>query len=170
MAKACSGSNTVHYGYSMNWPCVVKGASVLDHLLPKEMNGQEDISYLNDWLKHSNVALTKFINMYGFVDLLLAPPIDDSRNIIDFSLYTLLRTKWLEAFFREAGMLDQKKQVMETDMPTYSSLSRTNSTVYFTFTYDPEITFFAAPGTIDPSNISEEDQRRMDSMARSFKS
>ena len=143
MARACSGANTVHYAYSMNWPTVVKGASIVDYVLPEDCNGIKDVSFLDDTLSECRKMLTEYITIIGQQKYLLAPPVEDSRNLLD---YMLMHYKtWFEAFFKSANMKDWKAQVMLTEMPQYSILSRANSTFYFTFSYDPEITF--TPGS-----------------------
>ena len=141
MARACSGGNTIHYGYSMNWPLHVKGASIIDHVLPAKYNGIEDISYLDDMLPKAKDAAGMATKLHGLEKLILVPPVDDTRNIFDYSFFVAYYKSWLKAFFSVAGMKDWTRQTILTDLPTYSVLNRTNSTVYFTFTYDPEITF-----------------------------
>ena len=140
MARACSGSNTVHYAYSMNWPTNVKGASIIDYVNPH--NGIKDISFLDDLLPEAKKFAGTATTLLGLQKLILIPPVDDTRNILDFTFYAQYHKDWLKAFFLAAGMEDWTRQVVLTIPPImYSVLSRTNSTMYFTFSYDPEVNF-----------------------------
>jgi hypothetical protein len=144
MARACSGTSTVHHSYSMNWPTAVYGASVTDFLLPSKVNGLEDISFLNEIVDKIGSSMQTIHELYGASHLLLAPPIDDARNLVDFKLYMDYRHYWEKAFFSCAGMRDPSKQVLEGNPPEYNILSRTNSTVLYTFTYNSNVVLFDA--------------------------
>lgn len=62
--------------------------------------------------------------------------------------HTTRTQEWVEAFFARAGprlMRHPSRQVAIVEPPTYNILSRTNSTVHITFTYDPHVTFMVNP-------------------------
>ena len=56
--------------------------------------------------------------------------------------------EWVTAFFREAGLESVERQAALVGPPTYSVLSRCNSTISLTYTFDSSIRFRAAPGTV----------------------
>jgi hypothetical protein len=139
MASACSGASTLHHSYSMNWPRAVYGASVADYYLPSSINGLTDISFLNGTVNRIATLMQPVYTSIGASKLLLLPPIDDSRNIVDSMMFVHYRRYWKEAFFSYAVMRDVEKQVHEVGFPFYNIFSRTNSSVFYTFTYDPEL-------------------------------
>ena len=134
MARSCSGNNTVHYSYSMNWPRKVFGASVVDI----SFENKEGLQLLDKCIDDSHSLISTFYDLIGASKLVLKEPVDDPRNIIDYILENVLKTPWVNDFFARAGLKDQKKQLY-IEKSFYNLFSRTPSTVFFTFTYDPEI-------------------------------
>lgn len=132
MARSCSGSNTVHSAYSMNWPKDVKGTKALDLMV-------DGISPTNleTCLGAADDAVKKTYEVLKCDHLLMWPPIDDPRNIIDTSLYQTWVSDWVDEFFRRGGI--EKSHFCITHPPMYSVLARANSTVGFIFTYDKDI-------------------------------
>ena len=55
---------------------------------------------------------------------------------------------WVDAFFARANMRNPATQVKVVEPPMYNFLSRTNSTMHLTFTYDPDIKFHTAPSSM----------------------
>lgn len=117
----------------MNWPLNVKGAKVLDLMA----DGVEP-RVLAKILKKSNQAISLIYQRFGLNKLLRLPPVDDPRNIIDCTLASSYHQDYVNAFF-ESASLEKPEQVQVVGIPFYRVLTRANSTVAFTFTYDPEI-------------------------------
>lgn len=153
MARACSGpggEDTIHFGYSMNWPVLVKGASVLDWMLTQPDSPQPgERNPLQMMQSGAVTTIGMLYDVLGCKPYLLYPPEDDMRNLVDFMLYMApttedgrfgFRDKWANAFFAAARLQDRSRQVGAVEPSMYSPLSRTASTVYFTYTYDPDIT------------------------------
>ena len=154
MARACSGpggADTIHYGYSMNWPLVVKGASVLDWMLmePERPEGAKPNpkSPLQLFQKGALAVIDASYAVCGCKPYLLFPPPEDMRNLVDLALFNVpasanvpsFRDKWLDAFFSAARLRDRERQVGAVANAMFSQLSRSSSTVFFIFTYDPDI-------------------------------
>jgi hypothetical protein len=91
LARACSAEeNTVHYGYSMNWPTNVCGSTCLtlpcgEHmkLMFQEVEKVIDSSY----------------SVLGFKRRLTSPPIDNPINVLNFMTYVFAYKYWIDAFF-----------------------------------------------------------------------
>ena len=132
MAKMCSGDSTVHFAYSMNWPRHVFGASILDYSSFKYLD-----SLIDEFQKN---AIPDVYEYMGVKNLLRLPFVDDPRNIIDYSLNVIYRSKWTGYFFSKSvsGILSKDTQVKE-EMSIYNFFSRATSTVHLVFNYDPEI-------------------------------
>ena len=140
MARQCSGKDTIHFGYSMNWPTRVFGTSVLDYAA----NKKEGSTILEEVLKTSNMAIGTMYDMLGCNNLLLSPPAEDPRNLIDFGLYFFYRSSWIDYFFSQSisGIKNISKQV-HVEESYYNIFARAHSTTYFVFNYDPESSFSA---------------------------
>ena len=138
MARACSGSNTVHHAYSMNWVWKINGTFCLDLML-RNPSAKEMDSVLSDANAAVEICYTKASKCR---QLLLVPPVDDSRNIIDFSLALVWYKEWLKSFFESAHLWRYDRQVRVTQVPLYSPLTPCSQSLFFSFTYDPEISFY----------------------------
>ncbi len=108
VARACSGPKTVHHAYSMNWYGCVKGAKVLDLMA----DGVDPAVLITLFKKAKDAVKTTYhANYSGSKDLLVHPPVDDPRNVIDCALYQKWHADFVEAFFALALLDDPKKQV-----------------------------------------------------------
>ena len=119
----------------MNWPLNVKGAKALDLMA----DGIEPAK-LAEILKAANQAVKITYDVLNYHKLLRTTPVDDPRNVIDCALAIQWHADYVKAFF-ESAQLDKAEQVMIVEVPVYQVLARVLSTVAFTFTYDPEITW-----------------------------
>jgi tetratricopeptide (TPR) repeat protein len=128
MARACSGSATVHHAYSMNWPLQVFGVKALDLMARKV-----DPARLARELASANAAVKASYEARRWTGLLLHPPVEDPRNLIDCALASALHAQWVEAYFAPARL--RPEQVQVTEVPGYRVLVRALANVGFTFTY-----------------------------------
>ena len=119
----------------MNWPLNVKGSKVLDMMA----DGQEPEA-IATILETANTAVKVTYDVFKWNKFLCFPPVDDPRNVIDAALAQHFHADYVKAFF-ESARLDRPEQVIIVEPPVYHALTRANSTVAFTFTYDPEITW-----------------------------
>ena len=151
MARKCSGSNTIHHAYSMNWAQQIKGTFAID-LMISGITGKK----LDGLLAAANATVKLSFNMIINADkVFLVPPVDDSRNILDFFLSTAHYENWIKSFFSTANLKDFKRQVQIMKPPFFSILSRCYSSVMFSFTYDEEIKFYDVNG---PAKITKEQE------------
>ena len=142
MARQCSGKDTIHFGYSMNWPSRVFGVSVLDYAAHKK----EDAEFLDKIIEASNDAISRLYDMLGCKNILLTPPTEDPRNLIDYMLCSNYTSCWIDYFFSQpiSGIKNISRQV-HVEKSFYNIFARANSTVYFEFNYDPESSLNGVP-------------------------
>ena len=147
MARACSGKNTVHSAYSTNWPSEVKGLS-LDSVIPEDMNGISDDN-LSSALAQAMSGYSDYIHglyvTHSYCEFMRSPPVGDPRNVIEFGTCWLFKDNWVKTFFTRGDISnDLKTRYIVTD-PLYTPFNRSQSTIYFTFAYDPTVTFNLNP-------------------------
>ncbi|KAG5177594.1 hypothetical protein JKP88DRAFT_332187 [Tribonema minus] len=140
MARAASSvkGDTIHYTYSMNWVREIKCAMVMDYAgaEPKEMWRERR----REIITTSQKAINDLHRGLGWNTLLVAPPVDNAMNVVDYCLSNCLADKWIDAFFAEGhtpGKPDPKVAIAEKSL--YNVLGRGYSTINMTFTYDPDI-------------------------------
>jgi hypothetical protein len=75
--------------------------------------------------------------MCGLDTLLLFPPIDDERNVIDASLQGGFARGWVGQFFKRGNTPIR----YTVTAPPYQCTSRSTSNVYFTFTFSQTMGF-----------------------------
>lgn len=138
IARQCSGKDTVHFAYSMNWPYRVFGASVLDYRFNTKKGGE----LLDELIKGTSRGIETFYEMYDCKALFNFPPIIDARNLADFALFLRFKDLWTDYFFSKdiSGIEDINRQVQITKT-LYNIFSRTASTIFFVFDYDPRSSF-----------------------------
>jgi hypothetical protein len=128
LARAISGpEDTVHYGYSMNWPTDVKGACSLDYPVGEDMIEKMEIA--RHYIKVGYVE-------FGLADLFIFPPIDNPINVLDNSLRTMNYRYWANAFFKTVPNVGQVEPTV-----LYNLFERSGSAVFLTWTYDESISF-----------------------------
>lgn len=142
LARACSRhGGTVHSAYSMSWPLFVKGASVLDMA---HMGGVAAVAKTFDTALQAIGVADAELNAAPFM---LSPPNEDVRNAVDWALHALplpgmaqpLFHRWMAAFLADGCLTERHLGMKEPSL--YNCFSRTNSTWYYTFTYDSTVTF-----------------------------
>ena len=79
LARAISTKDTVHHAYSMNWPLLVKGASVVDLAsAPKEARVEA--------LQEGRRMIETRYRDNAWEALLALPPVENALNIVDWAL------------------------------------------------------------------------------------
>ena len=136
LARKCSGKNTTHFAYSMNWPQRVHGSNVLDF---KFNDGKEGKQFLDELIEPANRATQRLYDMLDFHSVLVSPPIADCRNLANITLFITVREFWINYFFSKevSGIEDMKKQVKATKTVT-NVFSKCSSTIFYVFNYDPK--------------------------------
>ena len=150
IARACSRhGDTIHFGYSMNWPCEVRGTSILDYTPLPEMKlsaaeAEKWATQRSEFINMANQGMHRMYEGLGWGEYLRCPPPSNPINCTGFFLESALYEKWVGHWFNFAQKLGPVEVGnLEHAMP--SQLSATGgSTVYFTWTYDPKITFLNA--------------------------
>lgn len=130
MARACSATkDTVHFGYSMSWPCDARRSHVIDY--PTRARQQLFQLGLDAW--HMGCMLN------GVGRLTLFPPVDNAINMCDYGLAFGANNDWLDAFFA-AGRVP-RAQVGNDELSQPHPIAERNGLLNFTWTYDPAIKF-----------------------------
>jgi hypothetical protein len=135
-ARQCSKhGDTVHFAYSMNWSTIVSGVCLSDYA------GEKLTDFRCSIINEANRATEQSYVCLGWDRRIRLPlphnPINTVSLVLELSHYQV----WVDFFFGKA-----KKQgpchVANVEHTMGSPLSSTgNSTVAFTWTYDPEIHF-----------------------------
>lgn len=122
MAKACSGSDTVHYMHSMNWKMEVYGTNVLD------FSDSEERSMIIDGTKKyfSSEQYERISDSY----LIPGLPKTNIMNTTSFILCRMFSDKWVEYF------LGEDAQVISTSLLNFHVFKRDPCTLYLIFTFN----------------------------------
>jgi hypothetical protein len=135
LARACSVESTVHFMHSMNWPLSSFGASHIDFAL--RFDHAEYVSWARRTVGmcHTIIAAAYMCYALGTTLPLLAPPVEDIRNILDYPCFQHTYKPWTSAFLA-AGELKHEHQAITPTRPVYSPLNRSNATICLAFTYN----------------------------------
>ena len=136
MAKMCSGENTLHFAYSMNWPRFVFGTSMLDYL-----GNDELLKFMNDLIdKFQKDIIPSLYEHLGVKNLLRLPYVGYPRSMVDYILHIRFQNEWTEYFFSKSisGIMNKDNQVKE-EISICNFFSFSSSTLFFVFSYDPEM-------------------------------
>lgn len=137
LAKLCSvHGDTVHFGYSMNWPVDVFGVNIIDYA------GKELTKNRAQMIEAANATVDMVYKMFGWDKYLRSPPPTNPINTTAvYGLEQLYYKKWTSQFFSIARR-EGSCNVGNIEHKFGSPLSPTGcSTVAFTWTYDPDIKF-----------------------------
>lgn len=148
IARHCSvGNNTVHFGYSMNWPLEVKGTFTGDYYFA--LNQEYFSKFVETMLEtaESNVgAVWKETCPLG-LKYLTFPPHTNPLNVMDWGILMArqLYTQWFDAFIKAAaGKLESPQYYLDpAEMVLYQFNRRSHHILNFHLTYDPEIVMHA---------------------------
>ena len=148
IARECSAfGDTIHFGYSMNWSCGVRGTNIMDFC------GPECETTRNAVIDMANESLSGMYHSLGWQHRFRLPPPENPYNTTSFSLECALYQKWAAHWINFAGSQCSLANV-EHSMP--SPLSCTGgSTVSMTWSYDPQISFSPANKTLMPGQEHE---------------
>ncbi|CAJ1962286.1 unnamed protein product [Cylindrotheca closterium] len=140
LARACSiHGDTLHFGYSMNWPTNVFGVNIID--FPR----RDLADFRKKVLENANHCVEMQYTMLGWQKYLRLPPPTNPINTTCSMLEMGQYKTWADYFFG-IGRLQGPCEVGNVEHAFGSPLSPTGScTVSFTWTYDPEIKFNAMP-------------------------
>ena len=128
LAKACSApEDTIHYGYSMNWICDVKGACSLS------MSTGE---HFEEVMKGTRSSVEMQYRVYGCDELFISPPIDNPINILDITSRCMAYKHWVRVFFASVSNIGRVEP-----SHTYNPFDRAGSTLFLMWTYDESISF-----------------------------
>lgn len=138
MARSCSPhGDTIHFGYSMNWVLIVYGVNIID------FSGRQFAELRASLLESGNKSAKECYQLLGWDQYLrLPPPTNPINTSSHFGLEPLHYKKWASYFF-EVARRRGPCEVANIELAfTTSPLSATGqSTVAFTWTYDPDIKF-----------------------------
>jgi tetratricopeptide (TPR) repeat protein len=130
IARACSvNCDTLHFAYSMNWSTDVAGSHIMDYAAVKR----------KELFETGYEAMERLYQGLDFKGVFRYPPPENPMNIVDHALAKFWHRKWIDSFFTIARR-DGPCQVGNVELATLNPLTHTgNNTLFFTFTYDPEI-------------------------------
>lgn len=127
MAKACSGSETVHYMHSMNWKMEVKGVNVLD--FPDSTTRSMIIDETKNFFSSGEYESIR--DAY----LIRGLPKTNIMNTTSFLLCAQYRDIWVQYFFGKDA------KVVAKDLTNFHIFKRDPSTLYLVFSFNTDMIF-----------------------------
>lgn len=170
----------LHYGYSMNWPTQVFGASIIDydpeHDKPLiDMVLDAALGFQNESKMPSAMAMVNMFKVSGLDKMLYVPFRDNPLNSTGYVLAARFKQKWVDHFMKKGeltmmaverlgGLCTRvnsglQKGEMSLGMP--SPLYRTSLTLYMSWCYDPTLRLqpandpFAVGAATDTATLAE---------------
>jgi hypothetical protein len=137
MCRKCSSSlnnRTIHYLYSMNWPSITYGSTHIDYINQKNVSQV----FFEESLNKTYLMISEIYEMLDYKKILLYPPIDDMRNLLDDEFFMQTYERWVK-FFLSKSNIDNPKQQAFYDKSIYNLFSHTNSTIYIVICYDSNV-------------------------------
>ncbi|KAG7397247.1 hypothetical protein PHYBOEH_001059 [Phytophthora boehmeriae] len=156
LARRCSiHGDCVHYGYSMNWPTQVLGASIMD--FDFKHNRQLIDHVLDAALGFPNssktLSVSNLLTLMGMDKLVTFPFHENPLNSTGCVLAYIFHDKWIAHFLSKGRLSPEvaerlgslctpvncglQKGSMELSIP--SPLDHTSTTLHMSWTYDPEL-------------------------------
>lgn len=129
MAWKCSGPDTVHHLYSMNWSTEVKGAHVMDY----------DLEAWNGIFLSAKRCTTKHYHGTGLGKYLLNPPITHLYNLGISAIAPEMYPSWTDAFFIAANLKDRSKQTKIECNSSFDVLARMTGALYMAYTFSASV-------------------------------
>eukprot|EP01084_Bolivina_argentea_P319363 553938_1 len=130
IAKEIGYNNCVHYAYSMNWPCAIKGSHIMDY----------QHNHKQTTLEHSKKNIKDSWEKSGIDKILRFPPIDNGINYGSTSTIYMMQTKWIEWFLSKyianTDVIFDKRSIIRD---SYNPLHSVNTIVNFHWSYDPKL-------------------------------
>jgi hypothetical protein len=138
LARQCSKyGDTIHFGYSMNWSTIVFGTNIIDYM------GEQMADLRGQLLEGSDQSTKQSYANFGWDKRIRLPLPQNPINTTCFGLELVHHKAWVDYFFGKARRRGPCN-VANVEHAMGSPLASTgNSTVAFTWTYDPEISFHA---------------------------
>ena len=146
MARKCSKhGNTVHFAYSMNWVTEVWGTCLIDYA------GSANADYRKTLLENADPAMQIMFRQLGWEEYFRFPLPENPINIVAKVLECTRYEEWTNYFFSFSRQGGLHCKVGTVDYWKLSPLSSTgDSTVSFTWTYDPEVDLDGVPEPLFP--------------------
>ncbi|CAE7234169.1 purD [Symbiodinium natans] len=163
IARLCSrAGDTVHYAYSMNYPCETRGANIMDWDMQADPNDRQSRVYWVDRSMERSIrggcqhSMERLCRIWDFAcDALYTKPYRcDPENLINYTLIASLGLdeKWVNHFMNK-GKISPKDvprhpectknnvglAVFSSLMGLESPFQRSSTCVTFAWTYDPMI-------------------------------
>lgn len=134
LARECSiHGDTIHFGYSMNWTANVLGTNIIDYPSSQGRSTLIELSNTNAAYWYESFAWDKYFR--------LPLPQNPINTVSNYALEHMHYKDWCKYFF-DIGRVDGPCNVGNIEHSVGSPLSTTgSSTIYFTWTYDPDIKF-----------------------------
>ncbi|KAL7578497.1 hypothetical protein ACA910_011561 [Epithemia clementina (nom. ined.)] len=153
MARRCSiHGDTIHLGYSMNWSIEVMGTNILDFARDKSQTEAR-----RQILDKTNEVVELVYKDFGWETYFrLPPPTNPINTTSNFMLEPAQYRLWAKYFFDLARRDGGTCQVAHVQHALGCSVFAPtgSSTVYMTWTYDPEMTFKKSGPSL--SDLTEE--------------
>jgi hypothetical protein len=164
LARRCSiHGDCMHYGYSMNWPTQVFGASIIDYD-PVEHKQLIDTT-LDTALGFSTESgsSNELFQMMGMDKLLIMPLREHPLNSTGYVLAHAFKKYWIDHFLTTGELTTKAAQRLGAlrtatnsgiqrgtiDLGMPSPLYRTSLTIYMSSCYDPELRLQGANNPFD---------------------
>jgi len=137
MARKCSKhGDTIHFGYSMNWPTEVWGTCLIDYAF------SDFVELRKEMIKKSNRAVETAYQDLGWDSYLRIPIPQNPINTVARGLELAYHKKWSDHFFSVAHREGILCKVGRVEYGTHSPLSYSgNSTVHLAWSYDVDNRF-----------------------------
>ena len=151
IARGCSAfGDTIHFGYSMNWVCGVRGTNIMDFFDPQGHNTRIKV------IDGANESLSAMYHSFGWQHRLRLPPPENPYNTTGFMLERMHYEKWADHWINAAGP-ECSLANLEHSLPSPLSVTG-GSTVSMTWTYDLQISF----SPVQAAPLTHEQEREME--------
>ena len=114
------------------------GSSVLDY----NYRSKQGSEFYDQLVKTSSDAVGQLYDELNCKRVLHFPPVGDSRQLAQSSLLDWMKKYWVEYFFSKdvTGIEGMEKKAV-VDKTFFTVLQRSQSTIFFVFSYDPMCSF-----------------------------
>jgi hypothetical protein len=127
LARSCSGpSDTIHFGYSMNWVTNVARNSFF--AMPVGEHNKE-------WMERARAAIALTYGFIGASSILIKPPITNPVNVLDYALRMKTYHDWAKVFFEDVPKVIK----VEKGKGYYNVFHKTSDVINMVWTYDENV-------------------------------
>lgn len=169
LARRCSKyGDCMHYGYSMNWPTQVFGASIIDYD-PADCKQLIDttldtaLGFDTSSGSSSVPSSMELFKMMGLDKLVVLPFREHPLNSTGFALAHVYKQHWIDHFMKKGKLTAKAARRLGTscapsnsglqmgtmDLAMPSPLYRSSLTLYMSWCYDPELRLQAANNPLE---------------------